>query len=113
MADTPAEVDTALADVRAAAVDTRVHAGDAVAAQVADQTDALERAADGFVGTRTADDSFEQDLYQAELDVAVDDLASQADDAREQGPEVRQAFWDGYETGVNGNAHATTTSSLD
>ena len=70
----------------AAATDTRDHAGDAVAEQVADQADALDRAADGFVGTHTADDAFEQDLYQAELDVAVDDLADQAEDFRTTGP---------------------------
>jgi hypothetical protein len=112
-AETAEEVDAALVDVRDAVADTREHAGDAVVEQVSDRADALERAADGFVGSRTADDSFSQDLYQAELDVAVDDLAGQADELQRNGPEVRQAFWDGYETGVNGNADATTTSSLD
>jgi hypothetical protein len=102
-ADTPEEVDTALSDMHTAAGDTRDHARDAVADQVADQEDALERAADGFVGSRTSDDSFEQDLYQAELDVALDDLSSQADDFRTQGPEVQQAFWDGVQTGLNGD----------
>ena len=101
VAETPEEVDAALVDVHDAVADTREHAGDAVADQVSAQADALERAADGFVGSRTAGDSFEQDLYQAELDVAVDDLTSQADDFREQGPEVQQAFWDGYQDGVN------------
>jgi hypothetical protein len=100
-ADTPAEVDAALVDVRDAAADTREHAGDAVAGQVADQQDALDRAVDGFVGERTSDDTFEADLYGAELDTAVDDLASQADDFRNQGSEVEQAFWDGYQDGVN------------
>jgi hypothetical protein len=112
-ADSPSEVDAALVDVRDAAADTREHAGDAVADHVSAQADALDRAADGFVGERTADDSFSRDLYHAQLDTAVDDLSTQADDFRDQGPEVEQAFWDGYETGVNGNAHATTTSSLD
>jgi hypothetical protein len=112
-AGTPAEVDAALVDLRDAAADTRTHAGDAVAEQASDQADALERAADGFVGERTADGSFEQDLYQAEIDAAVDDLSSQADAVRTNAPEVQRAFWDGYETGVNGNADATTTSSLD
>jgi hypothetical protein len=112
-ADTTDEVDSALADVRDAAADTRDHAGDAVAAQVSDQADALERAADGFVGSRTADDSFSQDLYQSELDTAVDDLAGQASSFRDDGPEVEQAFWDGYETGVAGNADPTTSSNLD
>ena len=112
-ATTLEEADAALSDMHAAAVDTREHAGDAVSDQVARQSDALDRAVDGYVGSRTADDEFSADVYQAQLDVAVDDLAAQADDFRTTGPEVQQAFWDGYETGVNGNAHATTTSSLD
>jgi hypothetical protein len=66
------------------------------------QEDALARAAEGFVGSRTTDDAFEADLYQAELDVAVDDLGSQAEDFRTTGPEVQQAFWDGYEAGLDG-----------
>jgi hypothetical protein len=112
-ADTPDEVDLALVDVRDAAADVRDHAGDAVAQQVADQTDALERAADGFVGERTADDSFSQDLYHSELDVALGDLSDQAHSFRDDAPEVEQAFWDGYETGVAGNADPFTTSNLD
>jgi hypothetical protein len=112
-AESPAEVDAALVDIRDAAVDTRDHAGDRVAEQVDQQAAALDRAADGFVGAHTTDDEWSADLYQAELDTAVDDLASQADEFRTEGTEVQQAFWDGYETGVNGNAHATTTSSLD
>jgi hypothetical protein len=100
-ADTTAEVDAALTEVQTAASATADHAGDAVAAQVDDQADALDRAVDGFVGQYSTDDAFEQDLYQAELDVAVDDLAGQADDFRTQGPEVQQAFWDGFDTGLN------------
>jgi hypothetical protein len=100
-ADTAAEVDAALVDVRDAAADTRDHAGDAVAAQVADQQDALDRAVDGFVGSRTSDGAFEADLYEAELDTAVDDLTTQADDFRAQGPEVQQAFWEGYQDSMN------------
>lgn len=34
------------------------------------------------------------------LDVALDDLASNADDFRSTGPEVQQAFWDGYDQGI-------------
>jgi hypothetical protein len=94
-------VDAALGDVRDAAADTRDHAGDAVAGQVADQQDALDRAVDGFVGSHTSDDGFEADLYEAELDTAVDDLTTQADDFRAQGPEVQQAFWEGYQDSVN------------
>lgn len=99
-ADTSAEVDAALADVHDAVLDTRDHAGDAVYNQAVDQEDALTRAADGFAGTLTADDEFEADLYQAELDIAVDDLSNQAADFRDQGPEVRQAFYDGYQEGL-------------
>jgi hypothetical protein len=100
-ADTYEEVDDALVELDLAAQDTAEHAGDAVADQVADQADALDRAADGFVGSHTADDSFEADLYQAELDVAVDDLVDNADDFRTTGPEVQQSFWDGFDDGVN------------
>jgi hypothetical protein len=63
-AESEAEVEAALAEIDAAAADTREHAGDEVAEQVAEQEDALARAADGFVGTVTAGDEFEQDLYQ-------------------------------------------------
>jgi hypothetical protein len=100
-AQSTSEVDAALAEVQTAAINTANHAGDAVTEQVHDQGDALDRAADGFVGSLTADDEFEQDLYQAELDVAVDDLTSQAEDFRTTGPEVQQAFWDGFDTGLS------------
>ncbi len=99
-ADSASEVDAALVDMRDAVVDTREHAGDAVADQVDAQADALERAADGFVGSHTSDDELTADLYQAELDIAVDDLAANAEDFRTTGPEVQQAFWDGYGDGV-------------
>ena len=101
-ATSTAEVDAALADMDAAVADTRDHAGDAVADQVADQQDALARAADGFAGTHTSEDAFSVDLYQSELNAAVDDLTGNAEDFRTTGPEVRQAFWDGYQDGVNG-----------
>jgi hypothetical protein len=94
------EVDAALADVRTAVQHTADHAGDAVYNQVSDQGDALARAADGFVGSRTADDGFEQDLYQSELNTAIDDLNNQASDFQDEGPEVRQAFYDGYQEGL-------------
>jgi len=100
-ADSTSEVDAALADVHTAATDAREHAGDAVADQVAAQEDALARAADGFVGMYSSDDDFEADLYQYELDVAVDDLADNAEEFRTTGPEVQQAFWDGYESTVD------------
>ena len=101
-AESSAEVDAALAEIDEAAADTSEHAGDEVADQFAAQEDALARAADGFAGSITAGDEFEQDLYQAELEVALDDLAGQASEFRAQGPEVREAFWEGYEDGVSG-----------
>ena len=100
-ADTYEEVDDALVELNIAAQDTADHAGDAVYDQVNDQADALSRAADGFVGSHTADDSFEADLYEAELDYAVDDLTGNAEDFRTTGPEVQQSFWDGYDDGLN------------
>jgi hypothetical protein len=93
------EVDAALSDLDTAIADTREHAGDRVGSQLDDQADALSRAADGFVGVHTTD-GFDQDLYQADLDTAVDDLTSQADDFRAEGPEVQQAFWNGVEEGL-------------
>lgn len=98
------EVDAALTEVQSAASDTRDHAGDQVAERVGDAQDALSRAADGFVGTHTATDSFSVDVYQAELNDAVDDLDHQANDVANDAPEVRQAFWDGYETGFSNNS---------
>ena len=99
-ANSDAEVDAALTDIDSAVTDTREHAGDEVASQVEDQADALSRAADGFVGSRTTDDAWEADLYQAELDVALDDLADNAGDFRAQGPEVHEAFWQGVNDGL-------------
>jgi hypothetical protein len=98
------EVDAALTEVQSAASDTRDHAGDQVAERVGDAQDALSRAADGFVGTQTSTDAFEVDLYQAELNEAVDDLDHQANDVADDAPEVRSAFWDGYETGFSSNS---------
>jgi hypothetical protein len=102
-AQSEAEVEAALADVDAAVTDAREHAGDEVSEQVAEQQDALSRAVDGFVGANTTDDAFEADLYEAELDYALDDLESQAADFREQGPEVHQAYWEGFEDGYEGS----------
>jgi hypothetical protein len=101
-AQSTADVDAALVEIRDAGQSARDHAGDAVTSQVADQEDALARTLDGFVGSRTTDDAFEADLYQAELDTAVNDLVSQADDFRSNAPEVVQSYWDGFEDGVSG-----------
>jgi hypothetical protein len=100
-AESSGEVDAALAEIDEAAAATREHSGDAVAEQVAAQEDALARAADGFAGSVTADTEFDQDLYQAELEIALDDLTSQASDFRAQGPEVHQAYWDGFDEGLS------------
>ena len=100
-ADTEAEVDAALVEVDQAVADTREHAGDEAAEQVDEQADALNRAVDGFVGANTTDDAFEADLYQAELDVALDALSGQASDFRAQGPEVQQAFWEGVDESLS------------
>jgi hypothetical protein len=100
-ADSAEEVDAAVSDVHAAASDTREHAGDAVADQVAHQEDALARAVDGFVGYHTSDDDFEAAVYETELDVAVSDLTNQAEDFRAQGSDVQEAFWNGFDDGLN------------
>jgi hypothetical protein len=100
-AESSAEVDAALAEIDEAAADTREHSGDAVADQIAAQEDALARAADGFAGSVTAGDEFEQDLYQAELELALDDLTTQASDFRAQGPEVNEAYWEGFDEGLS------------
>jgi hypothetical protein len=99
-AESAAEVDTALADVSEAAADTRAHAGDRANEQLSDTEDALARAADGFVGAHTSDSNWDADLYQAELDIAIDDLDNQAQDIREDAPEVEQAFWDGFDSAL-------------
>jgi hypothetical protein len=102
-AESTAEVDAALAEVNDAVADSREHGGDALAAQVADQEDALARAADGFAGSVTADNDFDAELYQLELEYAVDDLTSQASEFRTEAPEVHQAYWEGVETGFSGS----------
>jgi hypothetical protein len=94
------EIDAALVDVRDAAADTRDHAGDALADQVETQADALDRAAEGAYGAATADDEFSQEIYQWELDDAVADLNGNAEDFRAEGPEVQQAFWEGYQSAI-------------
>jgi hypothetical protein len=99
-AQSPADVDAAFADIHSALDDTRDHASDELSNQVDQQADALNRAADGFVGAHTSDNSWDQDLYQSELDYAVDDLANNADDFQNQHSEVRGAYWDGFQSGL-------------
>ena len=95
------EVDEALATVQDAAMNARDHVSDDVANHIADQQDALARAADGFVGTHTADDAWSVDLYQAELNTAVEDLADEAEQFRATGPEAAQAFYEGVQSGLS------------
>ena len=99
-ADGSAEVDAALAELDAAVTDTRAHAGDEVAEQVSDQAEALDHAVNGFAGYHTTDSDWDQPLYEAELEIALDDLYYQAEDFREQGPEVNEAFWEGVDEGL-------------
>jgi ABC-type sugar transport system substrate-binding protein len=100
-ADSTTEVDAALDELHGAVADSRDHAGDALGEQVADQEDALSRAADGVVGSLTSESDFDAELYEAELDYALDDLTSQASDFRTNAPEVEQAFWEGVDSGLN------------
>ena len=99
-AESSTEVDAALAELDAAVSDTRAHAGDEVADQVADQQDALARAAEGFAGYYGTDSDWDQALYEAELEIALDDLYYNAEDFRDQGPEVHDAFWAGVDEGL-------------
>jgi type VI protein secretion system component VasK len=100
-AESTEEVNDALDELDSAVSDTLDHRSDALGEQVTDQTDALERAADGFVGSVTSDNEFDQELYEAELDYALDDLSSQAGEFQTNAPEVEQAFWEGVESGLN------------
>ena len=100
-ADSTEEVNDALDALKDAVSDTLDHGSDALDEQVSEQADALGRAADGFVGSLTSDNEFDQELYEAELDYALDDLSSQADDFRTNAPEVEQAFWEGVDSGLN------------
>jgi hypothetical protein len=100
-ADSTADVDWALDELDAAVAATRADVSGDVAQQVEDQRDALDRALDGFVGSRDSDDEWDAALYEAQLEGALDDLTGNASDFRAQGPEVHQAFWEGFQSGVN------------
>jgi hypothetical protein len=102
-ADSTEEVDAALDEVSAAAADSREHGSDALADQVAAQEDALSRAADGYVGALTADNDFDAEVYEVELDYALDDLESQTSEFRTEAPEVHAAYWDGFQEGFEGS----------
>jgi hypothetical protein len=99
-AQSQADVEAAFDDMRSALDDTRAHASDELSNQVDKQADALNRAADGFVGAHSSDNSWDQDLYQSELDYAVDDLAGNADDFQNQHSEVANAYYEGFQDGL-------------
>ena len=99
-AESADEVDAELAELDTAVTDTREHAGDEVADRAAEQQDALARAAEGFAGYYTTDSDWDAALYEAELEIALDDFAGEAADFREQGPEVNDAFWQGVDDGL-------------
>jgi hypothetical protein len=99
--ESTAEVEDALVEVDEAVTDSLDHGSDALGAQVSDQEDALARAADGFVGALTTESDFDSELYQVELDYAVDDLTSQAEEFRTEAPEVEQSYWEGFEEGFS------------
>jgi hypothetical protein len=105
-ADTTEEVNAALSDVQNEAQDAREHAGDAIGDQVDAQVDALDSAMNGFVGMNTTDSSWDADLYEYELDAALDDLADNAEEFRTEAPEVHEAFWSGVEDGIDENVEA-------
>jgi hypothetical protein len=100
-AQSTGDVHAGLADLHDALRDTREHVGSAVADQVDAQGDAIYRAVDGSFGKRSADDDFGHDVYDAQLDNALDDLTGQADDFRTTGSDVQQAFWEGVQDGLD------------
>jgi hypothetical protein len=100
-AETTDDVNDALDDLHSAVRDTRDHAGDAVYEQVDAQGDAIYHAVNGFMGATTTDDEWDQELYEEELETAVEDLSSQAEEFRTEGPEVQQAFYEGLQEGLN------------
>ena len=65
------------------------------------EAEAFDRAAEGAIGAATAEDAWEQDVYQAELEVAMDDLVDGASDFRADGPQVHQGFWEGVQDGLD------------
>jgi len=101
-AETYDDVDNALTDVREAADDARDHASEELGDQITRQGDALSHALNGFAGAVSTDSERDQELYESELDVALDDLATQAEDFRTDAPEVTQAFYDGLQNGLKG-----------
>jgi hypothetical protein len=100
-AETTGDVNDALDDLHAAVRDTREHAGDAVYDHVDAQGDAIYHAVNGFIGANSSDDEWEQDVYEEELETALEDLSGQAEEFRTTGPEVEQAFYEGLQDGLD------------
>jgi len=100
-ADSQSEVDAALAEVDQAVTDSAEHGGDAVAEQATRQDAALDLAVEGYVGAVQSTDSFEQDVYEAELDVALTELEYNADQFRSNSDDVVEAYWEGFDDGFD------------
>ena len=100
-ADSQSEVDTALAAVDEAVTDSLEHGGDAVAEQAEAQAAALDLAVEGYYGAVTSTDSWEQDVYEAELDYAVTELEYNADEFRSSSDDVVEAYWEGFDDGFD------------
>jgi hypothetical protein len=54
----------------------------------------------GYIGSLHSADDWEQELYEEELETALDDLYTQAEEFRTSGPEVVQSYWDGFQDGL-------------
>ncbi len=96
-ATSEAEAEAALADIRTAIEDSRTHLGEYVTDQIDEQANSLDQAVNGYVGAVTAEDEWDQDLYEVELEYALDDLYDQAADFRSEAPEVQEAYWEGFD----------------
>lgn len=99
-AQSQADVNAASADIHSALGDTRSHASDELNKHVDKQVDALNRAANGYVGAHTTDNRWDQELYQSELNYAADDLSNNAKHFRNQRSDVDQAYYDGFQSGL-------------
>ena len=100
-AETTDDVHDALDDLGDAVHDTRSHASDAVYEQAQSQGDAVYHAVNGFIGTVSAEDDWDQELYEEELDQAVEDLSANAEELRTNAPEVEAAYWEGVQDGLS------------
>ena len=100
-AETQEEVDAAWDDV-VTEVETSVdHGGDAVAEQADKQAEMLDWALDSYAGAVDADDEFEQDVYETELDYALTELESNAEEFRTSADDVVQSYWEGFDEGLS------------